>query len=107
MSMIDDDGVSNLSGNETIWEVADARLSRRRLVAGGVASGVALSGVGSLLDAVPASASGSRSSDGDRGDHGNRPLLGFESIPPSSDDTVHVPPGYTARVLISWGDPVS
>ena len=107
MSTIDDEAVSNFSGNETIWEVAEARLSRRRLVAGGVAGGVALSGVSSLLAAVPASASGSRSSDGDRGDHGDRPLLGFESISPSSDDTVHVPPGYTARGLISWGDPVS
>ena len=37
MTIIDDDEVSNLSGNDTIWEVADARLSRRRLVAGGVA----------------------------------------------------------------------
>ena len=60
------------------------------------------SGVASLLDAVPAS--GSRSGDGDRR---HKPLLGFKSIPPSPDDTVVVPPGYTARVLISWGDPVS
>ena len=34
-------------------------------------------------------------------------LVGFQSIPPSSADAVVVPPGYTARVLIAWGDPIS
>ena len=33
------------------------------------------------------------------------PLLGFEGIPVSSEDAVIVPPGYTAKVLIAWGDP--
>jgi secreted PhoX family phosphatase len=31
-------------------------------------------------------------------------LLGFASIPVSSDDTVHVAPGYRVRVLYRWGD---
>ncbi len=35
------------------------------------------------------------------------PLLGFQGIATSTADAVVVPPGYTARVLISWGDPVS
>lgn len=35
------------------------------------------------------------------------PLLGFHGIPVSSADTVVVPPGYTAKVLIAWGDPIS
>ncbi|MGR5269274.1 PhoX family protein [Vibrio astriarenae] len=33
-------------------------------------------------------------------------LLGFEGIPISTDDTVKVPKGYKADVLISWGDAV-
>ena len=42
----------------------------------------------------------------------NRPLgpstlLGFTGIPTSTADSVIVPDGYTARVLIAWGDPVS
>jgi secreted PhoX family phosphatase len=35
-----------------------------------------------------------------------RSRLGFTPIPASADDAVHVPKGYTARVLTRWGDPV-
>ncbi|MFH4354487.1 MAG: PhoX family phosphatase [Neisseriaceae bacterium] len=36
-----------------------------------------------------------------------RPVsLTFQGIEPSTADTVRVPPGYTAKVLHSWGDPV-
>jgi secreted PhoX family phosphatase len=34
------------------------------------------------------------------------PRLGFTPIPASVEATVRVPPGYTARVLTRWGDPV-
>src|SRR5688572_33170710 len=37
---------------------------------------------------------------------GKRPLLGFEEVPPSTEDTVVVPPGYVAEVLIPWGTPL-
>ena len=105
MSRIDDGAVSNISGNETFQEVVAARLSRRGLIGGGIAGAVALTGVGSLLNAVPALAE--PGAVGAAGDRGRRPLLGFTGIPVSSADTVVVPPGYTARVLIAWGDPVS
>ena len=36
-----------------------------------------------------------------------RPLLGFTGIATSTADEVVVPPGYTAKVLIAWGEPVS
>ena len=96
----DDDEIANTSDNETFAEVLEARLSRRSVLTGGaaaLATGVAFSGADALVSAVPAAADGRR-----RG-----PLLGFDGIDPFADDTVHVPPGYTARVLISWGDPVS
>lgn len=90
MSIVDDDIVSNTSANETLDDVIQARVSRRGAIAGGLA---ALGGVSALLRSLPASAGG--------------PLLGFAGIAPSSLDEVVVPPGYTAKVLIAWGDPVS
>jgi uncharacterized protein len=94
------DTICNSSSNPTFQEIVDARLSRRNFLGGGLATAatVSLGGVGVLLDAVPVSARGHRN-------HG--PLLGFQGIPVSSADTVVVPDGYTAKVLIAWGDPVS
>ena len=98
MANQDEDNVSNLSDNETFDEIVASRVSRRGFLGGGLAAAAALSlgGVGSLLNAVPTLASRRRG-----------PLLGFTGIPVSSADTVVVPEGYTAKVLIAWGDPVS
>ncbi|MCM3903100.1 MAG: DUF839 domain-containing protein, partial [Pyrinomonadaceae bacterium] len=98
MSNHDEDNVSNLSDNETFEEIVASRVSRRGFLGGGLAAAAALSlgGVGSLLNAVPAVGNSRRG-----------PLLGFTGIPVSSADTVVVPDGYTAKVLIAWGDPVS
>jgi secreted PhoX family phosphatase len=102
MSQVDDDIVSNFSNNPTFDEIVEARLSRRAAIGGGVATAItALGGVGALLDAVPAEAKHSGSM-GRR-----RPRLGFQAIPVSTADKVVVPPGYTAEVLIAWGDPIS
>jgi len=98
VSIVDDDQISNNSDNVTLQEVVAARLSRRALI-GGAAGAVALTGINALVGAVPARAAAASTK--------RAPLLGFQGIPVSSADTVVVPPGYTARVLISWGDPVS
>src|SRR5262245_53059273 len=93
-----DEPVANPLTNQTFAEVLDARVSRRSVLGGGLATvvlgGTALGGVSSLVQALPA-----------MGQTG--PLLGFTGIPVSSADQVTVPTGYTARVLIAWGDPVS
>ena len=99
MAILDpDDDSSNPSNNTTFAEVVATRISRRGFLGGGIATGVAVSlgSVGSLLQAVPAVALTR-----------NRSLLGFDAIPVSSDDVVTVPDGYTAKVLIAWGEPVS
>ena len=92
---------SNKSNNQTFQEVVDARVSRRGFLGSGLATAAALSlgGVSALLKAVPASAQNR--------DRGRGPLLGFQGIAVSTADTVVVPQGYTAEVLIAWGDPVS
>lgn len=96
--MKDEDIVSNPSSNETFEEVVAQRLSRRNFLGGSaaVATTATLGGIGALLEAVPAHATSKRPG----------PLLGFTGIPENTNDTVTVPPGYTAQVLISWGDPV-
>jgi uncharacterized protein len=93
-----DDEVSNTSNNQTFQEVVDARMSRRRFLGSGLTTAAAFSlgGVSALLKAVPVSA-----------DAIAGPLVRFQGIPVSDADTVVVPQGYTAEVLIAWGDPVS
>jgi uncharacterized protein len=96
--MKNDDIVSNNSGNRTFQEVVDARMSRRGFLGSGLAAAATLSfgGIDAVLRAVPASAQTN-----------GGPLLGFKGIDVSTVDTVVVPEGYTAKVLIAWGDPVS
>jgi secreted PhoX family phosphatase len=113
MAIIDDEGVSNQSQNEHFQDVLDARLSRRGFLTGGFATAAAVSvgGVEALLKAVPASAQETEEADDTEtrieGRGGRRSALGFESVPVSLADEVVVPKGYTAEVLIAWGDPVS
>ncbi|MGQ0744338.1 MAG: PhoX family protein [Acidimicrobiales bacterium] len=106
MGIVDDDIISNDSGNETFGQVLDRAISRRGLLAGGLATGAAafLAGVGGrpgvLGGPAPAQALLGRPP-------GRGPLLGFAGIAPSTADQVVVPPGYRANVVIAWGDPVS
>jgi uncharacterized protein len=97
MAHSDDDSTCNSSNNQTFENVVAARISRRQFLArsAGVTALASLGGIGSLLSAVPAQARRAGS------------LLGFAGIGVSTADTVMVPPGYTAKVLIAWGDPVS
>ena len=98
MARIEGDTISNISTNQTFEEVVEAAgVSRRAFLGRGGFAAIAasLGSVESLLKAVHVEA------------RANGPLLGFESVPVSSADAVVVPPGYTSRVLIAWGDPIS
>ena len=102
MGKVDYDDGTNASNNETFQQVLDARLSRRGFVGTGLATalGVSLTGVGALLNAIPAQTK-------NRGRGSRKPLLGFPSVAVSTADTVVVPDGYSAEVLVAWGDPIS
>lgn len=68
----------------------EADLSRRGFLKGvGAASMVAFFAASPVAQAVAAA---------------TRPLLGFQAVPASVADTIVVPPGYKAEVLIAWGD---
>ncbi len=89
-----DEPLSNESAAPLLSDVVAARLSRRRLLAGGlVAAGAAILGPAGRMGV-----SGAAAQEG---------LLGFAGIPISTADAVTVPSGYTAEVLYAWGDPIS
>ena len=68
---------------------------------------MAFTGGDALTRAVPVAATNGGYGDGSGPGRPGAPLLGFQGVAPSTADTVVVPPGYRADVLIAWGDPVS
>jgi secreted PhoX family phosphatase len=73
----------------------DAAMSRRRFIKTTGAAGT----VG-FFAANPVSGAIAKTMSGDAS------LIGFDAIPASTKDTIEVPTGYRADVLISWGDPL-
>ncbi|UVJ43674.1 PhoX family phosphatase [Pseudomonas sp. LS1212] len=72
-------------------------LSRRSFISAGALCGAAMFMGGSLLSrSVLAASTGEVSSQ----------LLGFQGIAAATGDTISLPPGYKASVLISWGQPL-
>ena len=99
-----DDIDCNDSPNEHFNTILNARLSRRGLLRGGFASAAT-----AVLSATGLSACG-----GDNGPDAPvtpapapEKLLAFGAVSKSRADTVIVPAGYTATVLIALGDPLS
>lgn len=103
----------NPSSQSSIRDVIDrVDSSRRQFIQGGVsaaalasAGGLTLGGLVGTVEAAPVPASV------------GFPGIGFESVPASLDinpsptvsavaDLVKVPAGYTANVLVAWGDPI-
>jgi secreted PhoX family phosphatase len=84
----------NPTSGVTFTNVFDSAVSRRQFVQAGI--GAAAVGFfdatrdGALAESVSA----------------ETPRLGFTGIAVSRRDTVIVPPGYTAKVLYRWGDPI-
>jgi uncharacterized protein len=95
----------NLSANESILDVIDrVDTSRRRFVQGGIgataltaAGGLTLGGLVSSVQAAPVPPGP------------GFPGFGFASVPASLApvvDRVTVPAGYSAKLLVAWGDPI-
>lgn len=83
---------SNTSGNQAMSDVI--AMSRRSMLEGGLAAGALafLGAAGKVSDAAAQVPSSS--------------YLGFVAVPTSDADALVVPPGYTADVLIPWGQPL-
>jgi uncharacterized protein len=96
MSKCEDDRISNPSINPSFETVLEGYLSRRQVLQGGLAA-MSLSFLGLPL-------SGCGSDDDDDAPAG--PMLGFQSITTSTEDTVRVPQGYSFQVFAPWGTPI-
>ena len=85
---------SNPTDNQSMSDVI--AISRRTALEGGLAAGAAaLIGATAVFDAAPAAAQVASTS-----------ALGFTAVPTSDADAVVVPAGYTADILIPWGQPI-
>jgi secreted PhoX family phosphatase len=99
---------TNDSGNVSIHDLIERRVvSRRGFLASSIGLTAAAAAGGTMLDAItnPAVAAPA---------YGPSPSptgsIGFTSVPPNLAatfaDAVTVPQGYSARVLVAWGDPL-
>lgn len=101
----DEEENSNTSGNPSLMDVLEQRLSRRNMLRVGVGS------AGAAVMASVAGCGGGADADAaglqQRG-VARRPLhLSFGAVAKSTADQVSVPPGYTATVLYALGDSLS
>jgi len=97
-----DEPETNFSNNRSFADVVEARMSRRTVLKGslataitGIFGGVALSGCNSSSSSTPA------------GTDTSVQLLGFDAVPVSDADTVAVPDGYSTQVIAEWGRSIS
>jgi uncharacterized protein len=88
-----DDIGSNRSSNQPLLELARARMSRRTALKGFVTT-AAVGALGGTLTSKFALAQGGPST------------LGFQSLEQVITENHAVAPGYSANILIRWGDPV-
>ncbi|OUD15375.1 Tat pathway signal protein [Thioflexithrix psekupsensis] len=100
--MKDDDLIYNSSQNPVFADILEKHLSRRQVLRGGLGA-AAVTMFGGVV--------GCNSSDGDSTTTSTtttpKSLIGFQSVATNFEDAVHVPKGYTGKVLFAWGDPVS
>jgi secreted PhoX family phosphatase len=89
--------VSLLEDNQTTDLEQMVGLSRRGFISAGALCGAAMFLGGNLLSRSVLAASVSA---------GTSRLLGFDSIPAATSDSISLPPGYKSSVLISWGQPL-
>ncbi|MGQ0845920.1 MAG: PhoX family protein [Sporichthyaceae bacterium] len=89
----DDDACLNPSTAPHFGEVVHARLSRRAVLAGGLATAAAYFAAGPAAAIV-------------RAPGAPKPLLGFTPITRSTEDAIRIPDGYTATAFIPWGTPI-
>ncbi len=102
-----DHEVTNHSGNPSLMEVLDVRLSRRSVLRGGVGTAAT-----AVLGGLSLSACGGSDDDPAPATPAAPPpapvtTLGFTAVAKSIADVVSVPAGYTATAIYALGDPLT
>ena len=99
---------SNPTNNTHLNDLIAQNVSRRGLIAGAIGLAAVRFLGGSLLagSAVAAGPGGRGVETASTSASSGRRLLGFAEVPPSTDDTFVVPPGYSANVIVPWGTPL-
>jgi len=92
-----DEPVCNPSANPHFGEIVARRLRRRDVLVGGLSGAVAVL-FGAALSRGPAAHAAASGAAGSR--------MGFRPVPVSRADTLVVPEGYHAQVLLPWGEPM-
>ncbi len=105
----EDPNGSNPTDNPHLTDLIGKDVSRRTILGGAMAATAAKFLGGSLVlggTAAAAAANGGPNGAAAAIASPRGRLLGFREVPPSSDDTFIVPPGYTASILVPWGTPL-
>ena len=105
---LDDDLVTNRSGNRPFADVLGSRMSRRKAIAGGLAT-MAVTFVGpSVAEARHRSAERRGRGPGGRRGQGHRSLVGFEPVPVAEGGgpVPAISGDYRYQVIIPWGTPI-
>jgi secreted PhoX family phosphatase len=89
-----DEPICNTSENPTFASIIEARLSRRGALLGGLAT---------ALGAMFVQPGGAAA----RAGTASEAMLGFAAVPVAEKDAIVVPPGYTARTITPWGEPIT
>jgi len=92
-----DERPSNFSDNPTLLSVVERRTDRRGILRGGMYAAIA------ALASTTVLGSGLLSSSA----RANGKMLGFKPVPVGIADTIVVPEGYKAQVLVPWGEPIT
>ena len=86
----------NPSNNPSFTSIIGKRMRRRQVLKGSVALAITSMFASPLLSAVRPRATAAQSS-----------LLGFKAVPIGRSDSIVVPEGYKAEVILPWGDPIT
>lgn len=111
---LEDDGISNPTNNRPFEDIMRSRLSRRGVMAGGLATAGAFMASGAMAGVAAAEGPSGRKGNGGGKGNGNgggakaRPVIGFDPVPvaDANGPEVVISSDYMWAPLIPWGTPI-